>query len=66
LGSLSHYIKQRAAGYEPLPDFPEEPPSGDVRNVEPIPVEEPTKHYKRTVSFCEFRLISFVFYDILT
>ncbi|KAL3289609.1 hypothetical protein HHI36_023021 [Cryptolaemus montrouzieri] len=37
LGSLSHYIKQRAIGYKALPDFPEVPPPGDVRNVEPIP-----------------------------
>ncbi|CAH0562703.1 unnamed protein product [Brassicogethes aeneus] len=45
LGSLSHYIKQRAFGYEPLPPFPEQPPQGDVRNVEPI-VEEETKQKK--------------------
>ncbi|XP_076262350.1 adaptor related protein complex 3 subunit ruby isoform X2 [Rhynchophorus ferrugineus] len=44
LGSLSHYIRQRANGYEPLPDFPEVPPSGEVRNVEPINKEENTKH----------------------
>lgn len=37
LGSLSHYIKQRAGGYKPLPDFPDVPPPGDVRNVEPLP-----------------------------
>ncbi|KAJ8980729.1 hypothetical protein NQ317_019224 [Molorchus minor] len=36
LGSLSHYIKQRATGYEPLPPFPDIPPPSDVRNVEPI------------------------------
>ncbi|CAG9759558.1 unnamed protein product [Ceutorhynchus assimilis] len=47
LGSLSHYIKQRAVGYEQLPDFPEVPPSDDVRNVEPI-VEESGKHHKHT------------------
>lgn len=46
LGSLSHYIKQRADGYEPLPDFPEVPPSGELRNVEPILVDEGSKHYK--------------------
>ncbi|KAL1492701.1 hypothetical protein ABEB36_010917 [Hypothenemus hampei] len=47
LGSLSHYIKQRATGYEPLPDFPEVPPPGDVRNVEPITVEEPITPHKQ-------------------
>ncbi|XP_030748355.1 AP-3 complex subunit beta-2 [Sitophilus oryzae] len=46
LGSLSHYIRQRATGYEPLPDFPQVPPSGEVRNVEPIIREESSKHYK--------------------
>ncbi|XP_044765824.1 AP-3 complex subunit beta-1 isoform X2 [Coccinella septempunctata] len=40
LGSLSHYIRQRANGYKQFPDFPEVPPSGDVRNVEPIPKSE--------------------------
>lgn len=44
LGSLSHYIKQRAVGYEPLPPFPEHPPPGDVRNVEPM-VDEVAKAY---------------------
>ncbi|KAJ8923706.1 hypothetical protein NQ315_010287 [Exocentrus adspersus] len=47
LGSLSHYIKQRANGYEPLPPFPEQPPSGDVRNVETLPTEE-NKSYKKS------------------
>lgn len=36
LGSLSHYINVRATGYQSLPHFPEEPPSGQVRDVEPI------------------------------
>ncbi|KAJ8941876.1 hypothetical protein NQ318_001729 [Aromia moschata] len=47
LGSLSHYIKQRAAGYVPLPLFPEIPPSGEVRNVEPV-VTEDSKSYKNS------------------
>ncbi|XP_044257721.1 AP-3 complex subunit beta-2 [Tribolium madens] len=47
LGSLSHYIKQRATGYEPLPPFPEQPPPSDVRNVEPIVIEDP-KSYKKS------------------
>ncbi|CAG9855394.1 unnamed protein product [Phyllotreta striolata] len=46
LGSLSHYIKQRANGYEDLPPFPSNPPPGDVRNVEPI-VEETTTKTRR-------------------
>lgn len=50
LGSLSHYIRQRANGYEPLPDFPEVPPSGEFRNVEPINKEDNTKHHKHMVS----------------
>lgn len=36
LGSLSHYINVRATGYQPLPAFPKDPPSGQVRDVEPI------------------------------
>ncbi|XP_060537052.1 AP-3 complex subunit beta-2 [Cylas formicarius] len=48
LGSLSHYIKQRAAGYEPLPLFPEHPPSGEFRNVEPIITENNTKLYRHS------------------
>lgn len=46
LGSLSHYINSRAVGYEPLPPFPENPPPGDVRDVEPIPAPLETKHVK--------------------
>lgn len=49
LGSLSHYIKQRATGYESLPLFPEQPPPGDLRNVEPIITPEEAKSYKKTV-----------------
>ncbi|XP_063914960.1 AP-3 complex subunit beta-2 isoform X2 [Zophobas morio] len=48
LGSLSHYIKQRATGYEPLPPFPEHPPPSDVRNVEPIVTTEDSKPYKKS------------------
>lgn len=47
LGSLSHYIKLRAAGYEDLPPFPDNPPPGDCRNVEPIIEEEHIKSYKQ-------------------
>ncbi|KAK9890015.1 hypothetical protein WA026_008823 [Henosepilachna vigintioctopunctata] len=46
LGSLSHYIKQMAVGYKPLPDFPEIPPSGDLRNVEPLPKNETPRSRK--------------------
>nr|XP_023022269.1 AP-3 complex subunit beta-2 [Leptinotarsa decemlineata] len=48
LGSLSHYVKQRANGYEDLPSFPTNPPPGDVRNVEPLPEEENAKPHKNT------------------
>ncbi|XP_065165526.1 AP-3 complex subunit beta-1-like [Atheta coriaria] len=41
LGSLSHSINQKAAGYEPLPDWPEVAPPGDVRNVAPQVDERP-------------------------
>ena len=34
LGSLSHMIDAKAAGYQELPDFPEEQPDPTVRNVE--------------------------------
>ncbi|XP_049826846.1 AP-3 complex subunit beta-2 [Aethina tumida] len=44
LGSLSHYIKQRATGYEDLPPFPEHPPQTDVRNVEPIAEYNPRQN----------------------
>ncbi|XP_075234069.1 adaptor related protein complex 3 subunit ruby [Lycorma delicatula] len=33
LGSLSHYINTRAAGYHDLPDFPTDPSDPSVRNV---------------------------------
>lgn len=49
LGSLSHYINARATGYEQLPDFPEVPPPGDVRNVEPIETFEEAKQVKVSV-----------------
>nr|ASK06164.1 adaptor protein-3 subunit [Nilaparvata lugens] len=38
LGSLSHYIDTRAAGYHDLPDFPEIPPDPTVRDVPEAPV----------------------------
>lgn len=34
LGSLSHYINQRATGYKDLPDFPTVAPDPTVRNIE--------------------------------
>lgn len=38
LGSLSHYINTRAAGYHELPPFPEEAPNSSERAVlEPAP-----------------------------
>ncbi|XP_050314000.1 AP-3 complex subunit beta-2 [Anthonomus grandis grandis] len=47
LGSLSHYIKQRANGYESLPDFPAVPPPGGV--VESLEeVEDPKKYHRPT------------------
>lgn len=52
LGSLAHYIKQKTNGYEPLPSFPENPPPGDVRNVEVEPTFEESVHVnKKTVRF---------------
>jgi len=44
LGSLSHFINARAAGYNDLPTYPAEPPDASVRNVEPPkPAENPWK-----------------------
>lgn len=37
MGSLSHLINQPAAGYQELPDFPDEAPDPSVRNVTPPP-----------------------------
>lgn len=34
LGSLSHLMNARAAGYQELPEYPEVPPDTSVRNVE--------------------------------
>ena len=42
LGSLSHYINARAAGYRELPSFPTEAPDPTVRNsVVPLPERPP-------------------------
>jgi len=38
LGSLSHMIDNKAAGYQELPEFPDEKPDSSVRNVEMEPV----------------------------
>ncbi|RZF39219.1 hypothetical protein LSTR_LSTR010313 [Laodelphax striatellus] len=38
LGSLSHYIDTRAAGYHDLPDFPQVAPDPSVRDVPDAPV----------------------------
>merc|ERR1719318_954604 len=44
LGSLSHFINARAAGYQDLPGFPEDAPDPSVRTVEvPKPAENPWK-----------------------
>ena len=44
LGSLSHYMASRAAGYQDLPTFPTIPPDPAVRTVEvPKPAENPWK-----------------------
>ncbi|KAF5270811.1 hypothetical protein FQA39_LY08328 [Lamprigera yunnana] len=43
LGSLSHYISGRAAGYEPLPSFPDCATSSTVRDVEPMPASHEMK-----------------------
>lgn len=34
LSSMSHYLNQRVAGYQPLPNFPTVAPDNTVRNVE--------------------------------
>ncbi|XP_066919252.1 AP-3 complex subunit beta-1-like isoform X2 [Clytia hemisphaerica] len=38
LGSLSHMIDAKAAGYQELPEFPDQQPDPSVRNVEVQPV----------------------------
>eukprot|EP00090_Calanus_glacialis_P025590 TRINITY_DN4005_c0_g1_i1.p1 TRINITY_DN4005_c0_g1~~TRINITY_DN4005_c0_g1_i1.p1 ORF type:complete len:1074 (-),score=457.80 TRINITY_DN4005_c0_g1_i1:225-3446(-) len=44
LGSLSHFINARAAGYQDLPGFPEDAPDPSVRTVEvPKPADNPWK-----------------------
>lgn len=48
LGSLSHFIKSRAAGYEPLAPFPEQSPPGDVRNVpDPSTLPQSSSHQQQ-------------------
>lgn len=48
LGSLSHFIKSRAAGYEPLTPFPEQSPPGDVRNVpDPSTLPQSSSHQQQ-------------------
>lgn len=59
LGSLSHYINQRATGYEPLPDFAENPQPGSVRDVEGSSEMKETKP-KSATSLQTVRNISFV------
>lgn len=44
LGSLSHYINARAAGYEPLPPFPSNPPPSSVRDVELLNASQEIKN----------------------
>lgn len=43
LGSLSHFLNTKAAGYEDLPPFATEPQPSSVRDVEPIPGEKESK-----------------------
>lgn len=64
MGSLSHYIKQRATGYEALPPFPEQPPPSDVRNVESIPGEEALKMNKNLVSIIYLRYLVDTLWDL--
>lgn len=42
LGSLSHYLNQRATGYNDLPDFPTTAPDPTVRNIEGFAAEDST------------------------
>ncbi|XP_018329494.1 AP-3 complex subunit beta-2 isoform X2 [Agrilus planipennis] len=60
LGSLSHYINTRAVGYEPLPPFPKNPPSGHVREVEAFPLNEAkgTPKQEKTKMFANISDIS--------
>lgn len=66
LGSLAHYIKQKTNGYEPLPPFPENPPPGDVRNVEIEPIFEENITNKKEVGLlfiqCSFTFLVFLQY----
>lgn len=46
LGTLSHYLNQRCAGYRDLPDFPDVPPDASVRTVEGWGVPTPSEKRK--------------------
>lgn len=49
LGSLSHYLNNRAVGYHELSKFPETAPSSELRNVEVIlPFREVAKSKTKT------------------
>lgn len=50
LGSLSHYIKTRAVGYEPLAPFLDHPSPSDVRNIPDPPPPPHTFHYSQQES----------------
>ncbi|XP_028967971.1 AP-3 complex subunit beta-1 [Galendromus occidentalis] len=50
MGSLSHLINQPAAGYQELPDFPDEAPDPSVRDVTPPPTPVLTRHENRKSS----------------
>lgn len=50
MGSLSHLINQPAAGYQELPDFPDEAPDPTVRDVTPPPTPVLTRHEGRKSS----------------
>uniref|UniRef100_T1I5H4 AP-3 complex subunit beta n=1 Tax=Rhodnius prolixus TaxID=13249 RepID=T1I5H4_RHOPR len=56
MGSLTHYINMRAAGYHDIPDFPEVAPDPAARNVsEPLPpsplMTTPPKKQPKNKSF---------------
>lgn len=47
LGSMSHFLNQKVAGYKSLPGFPEVAPDSKVRNVETAPTQVETQLEKR-------------------
>ncbi|OQR76388.1 AP-3 complex subunit beta-2-like [Tropilaelaps mercedesae] len=51
MGSLSHLINQPAAGYQELPDFPDEAPDPSVRNVTPPPTTISMRETRKSKDF---------------